>query len=120
MSHQPNDRGPDRRAGRYEQLLAQRIDLGRLLTDVLCHAGTPGAPASVYRNLLVTLQRLDGRLLRFRQYPNDYLARVRPVEDARWHTPPGGPADHGVCPCRLCDGGLAPVTGAALPYGGSA
>lgn len=80
---------------RYEPLLAERIKIGQLYVDALCHR----AALADAERLFTTVQRLDRALDRFRRYSHDQLRRVMPAEDDRWHVPgepPAGPE------CHLC------------------
>lgn len=84
-----------RQPGRYEHLLDERILIGRLYVDALCHRAAMDDAERLY----TYVQRLDGALDRFRRYSHDHLVRVMAAEDERWHVPgepPSGPE------CRLC------------------
>ncbi|GAA3565719.1 hypothetical protein GCM10022197_21980 [Microlunatus spumicola] len=78
---------------RYERLLEERITIGRLYVDALCHRTTDAE--RLFRNV----HRLDRRLDRFRRYCHDQLRIVTPAEDERWHVPGEPPPSPG---CRLC------------------
>jgi hypothetical protein len=80
---------------RYERLLAERITIGQLYVDALCHR----AALADAERLFNRLQGLDSELDRFRRYSYDQLRQVMPAEDDRWHVPgepPAGPE------CHLC------------------
>lgn len=84
----------------YEQLLAERIALGRLYMDYLCHSRL-AAPQAImlFRRVL----HLDALLASDERYDRDYLEVVSAREDARFHRPPlTVPPDHDAQPCGLC------------------
>lgn len=86
---------PGQTPHRYERLLEERVTIGRLYVDALCHR----AAIADAERLFTRLQRLDSQLDRFRRYSHDQLRLVMPAEDDRWHVPgepPAGPE------CRLC------------------
>jgi hypothetical protein len=96
-------------SGRYEQLLTERIRLGRLYVDAVCHRAAFGDAERLFAHV----QGLDRRLDRFRRYSNDQLRLVMPAEDERWHVPgepPAGPE------CHLCaKQALGLLVGMVLP-----
>jgi hypothetical protein len=84
----------------YERLLAERIALGRLYMDYLCHSRL-AAPQAVmlFRRVL----HLDALLASDERYDHDHLEVVSAREDARYHRPPlTVPPDHDAQPCGLC------------------
>ncbi|MDB5478852.1 MAG: hypothetical protein JWM96_1347 [Alphaproteobacteria bacterium] len=84
----------------YEQAMRERIALGRLYMDYLCH-GRTAAPQAIllFRRLL----HLDTLLGADERYDQDHLEIVTVREDARFHRPPRTvPSDHDVQPCGLC------------------
>ncbi|MBY9074217.1 hypothetical protein K1X13_05210 [Nocardioides sp. WL0053] len=87
--------GIGRTSHRYEQLLEERIKIGRIYVDALCHRAAMADAERLFRNV----ERLDGQLDRFRRYSQDQFRQVMPAEDDRWHVPgqpPAGPE------CHLC------------------
>lgn len=99
MSTQPSSTAKDSTGvSRDEKLLRERITAGESMIDHLCHPEARHRAAAVFRRI----ERMELTLERFRRYPVDFLNRVMPAEDARWHTPPGTPDQHLTSPCGLC------------------
>ena len=97
MKQNTTPRAPitEHQPGRYEHLLEERITLGRLYVDALCHRAAMGDAERLYTHI----HRLDAALDRFRRYSHDQFRLVMPAEDDRWHVPgepPAGPE------CHLC------------------
>ena len=95
---------PSPRTDRYEDLLAERVRLGRACIDHAVHKETTPAAAALLREA----RRVDAQLTRFDRYRWDQLVVVAPAEDDRWHVPGT------LIECNLCirgvDAFLAQVT----------
>lgn len=90
---------------RYEALLVERVILGRVFVDTVCHRDASTEAESLFRDV----QRLERRLERFRRWSHDRARTVQMAEDKRFHVPgqpPAGPE------CHLCvkEGLALPVT----------
>jgi hypothetical protein len=81
---------------RYEQLLDERIRLGRLYVDTVSH----GEPYEDALRLYNQMSRLDQQLDRYRRYACDEYRLVMTAENERWHVP--GQPPTGSPECGLC------------------
>jgi hypothetical protein len=93
---------------RYEDLLTERVRLGRTCVDYAVHREVTATSVSLRRDA----HRVERQLIRFDRYRWDHFLVVAAAEDARWHVP-GELVD-----CDLCIRGvdvflaqLAPVLG---------
>lgn len=96
---------------RYQELLDERVRLGRACVDHVVHQRAHQA-----RHLSSQAQQLDRRLSRFERYRWDEFVIVSAAEDERWHV--AGMLTE----CALCTdvdsvflAQFAPATGDATP-----